>query len=303
MRQDQEGSRQTSDLRAESLETNGQARASLLLEAETPLSASGALMRRWYVLVGSLAIVPSTVSAQHHSAMSVGIAAARPGAVSSRVGIRAVPTVTTRISPGTQSATRAVAMHPRNARTAVTVIRTNNNQLRRPADFDEDEGFFDDFNGVPGLGFDEVHLAATRGPRAVGAHRFDRFNTGFFPLFDGGFLFPSSMIVEQPPANEAHPEEVAEPETQESTRRVRSREAAPAYLTETEAGPQRESEQYVFVRRDGTLFFAVAYSWDNQTLRYVTQEGLRRSVTREALDLPATQQFNEQRGLNFILPA
>jgi hypothetical protein len=57
------------------------------------------------------------------------------------------------------------------------------------------------------------------------------------------------------------------------------------------------------VRRDGTLFFAVAYSWDNQTLRYITQEGLRRSVKREALDLAATEQFNEQRGLSFVSPA
>ncbi len=153
---------------------------------------------------------------------------------------------------------------------------------------------------MPGLGFDEVHLAATRG--RSGIHRHGRFSSGFFP-FGGGFLFPPTVVIEQAPANEAQPEEVAEPESPESTRRVRPREAAPAYPTQTEAGPQRESEQYVFVRRDGTLLFAVAYSWDNQTLRYITQEGLRRSVTREALDLAATQQFNEQRGLNFILPA
>ena len=74
-------------------------------------------------------------------------------------------------------------------------------------------------------------------------------------------------------------------------------------LARNDSRPQRESEQYVFVRRDGTLFFAVAYSWDNQTLRYITQEGFRRSLTREALDLAATRQFNEQRGLNFTLPA
>lgn len=162
---------------------------------------------------------------------------------------------------------------------------------------------FDDFNGVPGLGFDEVHLAATRGRRAVSGRRFGRFDSGFFPFFDGGFLFPSAAVIEQAPINETQPEAAAEPETQESARRVRSREPAPVYPVETAAGPQGESEEYVFVRRDGTLFFAVAYSWENQTLRYVTQEGLRRSVTREALDLAATQQFNEQRGLNFILPA
>ena len=67
--------------------------------------------------------------------------------------------------------------------------------------------------------------------------------------------------------------------------------------------PQKPSESYVFVRRDGTLFFAVAYSWSDGTLNYVTQEGLRRSVGRDALDLDATQQFNEQRGLNFHSPA
>lgn len=255
-------------------------------------------MRRWFVLLGSLAILPPNVCAQHHSAMSMKAAAPRPVGVSAVVGNHIAPTAPMRTSTGTQPGTRVVTVHPRNARIGVSVIRDNNNQLRRPADFEED-----DFNGVPGLGFDEVHLAAIRGPRAVGVRRHDRFNTGFFPFFDGGFLFPPSVIIEQPPANEAQPEEAVGPETQESTRRVRPREAAPAYPTETEAGPQRESEQYVFVRRDGTLFFAVAYSWDNQTLRYITQEGLRRSVTRDALDLAATQQFNEQRGLSFVSPA
>jgi hypothetical protein len=62
-------------------------------------------------------------------------------------------------------------------------------------------------------------------------------------------------------------------------------------------------EQYVFVRLDGSLVFAVAYAWENGTLRYVTPDGLRRSITRDALDLNATQQFNEQRGLNFRVPA
>jgi hypothetical protein len=64
-----------------------------------------------------------------------------------------------------------------------------------------------------------------------------------------------------------------------------------------------DNDQFIFVRRDGSVFFAVAYAWDNGTLRYVTNEGLRRTVTQDALDLNATQQFNEQRGLTFRLPA
>jgi hypothetical protein len=59
----------------------------------------------------------------------------------------------------------------------------------------------------------------------------------------------------------------------------------------------------VFVRRDGTVFFAVAFSFSAGNLQYVTKEGLRRSVPANTLDLDATQQFNEQRGVTVRLPA
>ncbi len=57
------------------------------------------------------------------------------------------------------------------------------------------------------------------------------------------------------------------------------------------------------MRRDGTVFFAVAYAWENGKLRYINSQGLRRTVTQDELDMKATQEFNEQRGLNFRLPA
>ena len=69
------------------------------------------------------------------------------------------------------------------------------------------------------------------------------------------------------------------------------------------AAPLPDAAEYVFVRRDGGLVFAVAYSWDNGTLRYITRDGLRLSVKQGALDMEATQQFNEQRGVEFRLPA
>jgi hypothetical protein len=67
--------------------------------------------------------------------------------------------------------------------------------------------------------------------------------------------------------------------------------------------PQVNVPEYVFVRRDGTVFFAVAYSWEQGALRYISSEGTRRSVSRDTLDLKATQQFNEERGLTFRSPA
>jgi len=64
-----------------------------------------------------------------------------------------------------------------------------------------------------------------------------------------------------------------------------------------------EETEYVFVRRDGSLIFAVGYSLINDRLQYVTAEGLRRTIPLNTLDLGATQQFNEQRGVAIRLPA
>jgi hypothetical protein len=76
-----------------------------------------------------------------------------------------------------------------------------------------------------------------------------------------------------------------------------------ASAAETASPAASDNDEFVFVRRDGTVFFAVAYAWEKGTLRYITSQGLRRTVTQDALDLDATRQFNEQRGLNFHSPA
>jgi len=64
-----------------------------------------------------------------------------------------------------------------------------------------------------------------------------------------------------------------------------------------------EQTEYVFVRQDGSLIFAVAYSLINDRLQYVTAEGLRRTIPLNTLDFAATQQFNQQRGVSIRLPA
>jgi hypothetical protein len=152
-------------------------------------------------------------------------------------------------------------------------------------------------NSVPGLGFDFPHFAAVNQNRA--RSRFDRAGLG---LGFGGFLLePSVIVVEQPGEGQPVIEETAaaNPTPAENERDL-SDQFLPAPAV---SAPPRESAEYVFVRRDGTLLFAVAYSWDNGTLRYVTKDGVRRSVTEGALDMDATQRFNEQRGLSFRTPA
>jgi hypothetical protein len=198
---------------------------------------------------------------------------------------------------------------PSAARIGAPVLRTRNNGVRIIHRNNSGFGFNGtDFQDVPGLGFDYPHLAAISGNRRMQGRRFG----GGDPFgFGGGFLFGPSVIVEEAPAAESQPtvieEEVADdaPEVQRPPRRARTSRAVsdPQPESASAPAPQPDPEQFVFVRTDGGLVFAVAYTWENTTLRYVTPEGLRRSMGRDALDVSATQQFNEQRGLNFRAPA
>jgi hypothetical protein len=166
------------------------------------------------------------------------------------------------------------------------------------------------FNNVPGLGFDYPHLAAVDAGRGFGRGR------GFFrgvPFFDGGFLWggggyldQSDFLDAQPDpgnavaANGAPSDPLGQPEPRS---RYYEQAPSPAPAVQQQPAPVRDVEQYVFVKRDGGLEFAVAYSWVDGSLRYITPEGKRRTISRDALDLNATEQFNEQRGVEFHAPA
>lgn len=157
---------------------------------------------------------------------------------------------------------------------------------------------------VPGLGFDAVHLAAVCGPGAFGAGRNGIQSPFFFPFFEGGFYIPGSTdVADQGAAGDPQQTEDTEADSSDRPRRTRVYASSQTQGNEAAGAASSHSEEFVFVRRDGTVFFAVAYAWESGTLRYVTSEGLRRSVARDALDMDATQQFNEQRGMNFRLPA
>jgi hypothetical protein len=190
-------------------------------------------------------------------------------------------------------------------------LRVGNGPARRPRSGSPGtttrRRFSNDEFGAPGLGFDETHFRATH----HGRH--DRFRhrndfTAFFPFFDGGFFLPSAPFEGDDIAGEGPPEEYADNDYPEPSPHARTHyraqaEEAPVISRDVVPQPPVKTDEYVFVRRDGSLFFAVAYAWDRDTLRYVTSEGLRHSAARDSLDLNATQQFNEQRGVTFRDPA
>jgi hypothetical protein len=154
------------------------------------------------------------------------------------------------------------------------------------------------------LGFDAVHQAATCGSGTLGVRGRGLQEPFFFPIFDGGFSVPISPVAaEDGSAAEASLPEATGAEVRETDRRYRTPQPVTTPAAETSSSAASDNDEFVFVRRDGTLFFAVAYAWEKGMLRYVTSQGLRRTVTQDVLDLDATRQFNEQRGLNFHSPA
>jgi len=189
-----------------------------------------------------------------------------------------------------------------------TVPRTRQFRNSRGASVD-----FSDESNVPGLGFDAVHVAATRGNRGGvgrdrdrGRNRRNEFVV-LFPFFDGGggYYVPTGPDISGDVQGDGQAVDDAEDQGPLDDRpydqapRMGNVNRPPV----EQPGPQVNVPEYVFVRRDGTVFFAVAYSWDQESLRYISSEGTRRSVSRDTLDLKATQQFNEERGLTFRSPA
>jgi hypothetical protein len=252
-------------------------------------------MRRFIILAASFLLFPIFSHAQGKGAAG---GAARPAPAGS-ASMRVVPAGVARPAAATHVVVRGVPVHSHPVGTPLR--RTNS-----PRSSFQDQDVNTDFYPVPGLGFDVTHVAATRGPGAVGAGRHSRGGVAaFFPIFDGGYFVTPQTAVEEEPAETA-PQAYNGPQdydSYDSRPRARYRdqpEMAPPAVNPS--APVRDSEQYVFVRRDGTIIFAVAYTWEKGSLRYVTNEGLRRSVAVDLLDLDATKQFNEQRGLSFRLP-
>lgn len=244
-------------------------------------------MVRQILLAGMAVILPATLQARGHAGASGGghgVAAApaahvgAPAVSGARSGTRVVPSHA-QVPIGTRRGTRVTGTRKQNVASA---------RSRRPQNC----------NTAPGLGFDETHHIAVCGPESNGFRSAGFANGYYFPFYEGGFYMPgASGGTDDNTVADANPQNLPEGDSGDYGRRYRPQPEEQASY----AGPD-DNSGYIFVRRDGTVFFAVAYSWENGTLRYVTGEGLRRTIAEDALDLNATKQFNEQRGFDFRLP-
>lgn len=260
-------------------------------------------MVRQIILASFVVFLPAGVQAQGRGMM---LPVSRAAAVAPRVGVPAQHAGTVQAMPGTRVVVRGGVVRPK---TGMPVVRSTQRPVstRRRFENEDINRASDCGSSAPGFGFDAVHQAAVCGSGAVGSRRRGLQVPLFFPFFDGGLFLPgsSAAVEESSTTTEASSPEAAEAEGRERGRRYRAslQTAAPALAVETSITAPPDNDQFVFVRRDGTVFFAVAYTWENGKLRYITGQGLGHTVAQDALDLVATRQFNEQRGLIFRSPA
>lgn len=160
--------------------------------------------------------------------------------------------------------------------------------------------FVGDCFPVPGLGFDYEHFFAVH-PNWGLNHPVSGVVLPF--VGGGGFYMPVPYYTESTP-QEGEQQAASNEQQQPSPQSYQQESAAPSYsrqnsYTYTPAEPVAE---FVFVKRDGSTFNAVAYTLLKGKLQYITKEGLRRTVSLDSLDLDATQKSNEERGTTIDFP-
>jgi len=154
---------------------------------------------------------------------------------------------------------------------------------------------------VPGFGFDYEHFFAVH----PNWNRFQRFTGVVVPGWGGGFYYPVPYYEapqENQEENASAPAGQQESNVHASAATSEETVPSPSVRGYTPYAPTQPVEEYVFVKRDGTRIFAVAYSLAKDKLQYITKEGLRRTLPLDALDYDATMKSNEERGNTVTLP-
>jgi len=145
---------------------------------------------------------------------------------------------------------------------------------------------------VPGLAFNVRSLAATgRRGRGQSVAPLLWYSPFYSPYADYSYDAPQP----QPPYDDQQPPQAAAPPPQFAP-------SEPYSASDELQPPPPEEGQFILVRLDGQILFAVAFTAVDGRLTYVTREGLRRSFPVTELDKQATRQMNDANGTSISLP-
>jgi hypothetical protein len=125
------------------------------------------------------------------------------------------------------------------------------------------------------------------------------------PFFGGGIYVPVPYYADSGTPDQGDVQEDASNQPTDSNPQDTDQQAstpAPSRYRASSNDIKEKLSEFVFVQKDGSKLYAVAYSFLNDKLQYVTKEGVRRSVALDSLDLDATQKSNEDLGNRINLP-
>jgi hypothetical protein len=117
-----------------------------------------------------------------------------------------------------------------------------------------------------------------------------------YPYYYYGDTYDDSSSYAQPPQQGSMDQQPGPGDAVQQDAGSGNDLGAPSTISQAPAAAVPDVGEFVLVRRDGGILFASAFSVVRDQLRYITPEGIRRSVAMADLDAAATQQMNEARG-------
>ncbi len=149
----------------------------------------------------------------------------------------------------------------------------------------------------------------SRGSGFVGLNACPPTTGVVLPFFGGSVYVPIPYYADagapsdqEPPQEEAANQPPPDSNPQASDQDSSGGGPAPSRYRSSANDFTKSLSEFVFVERDGTKIYAVAYSFLKDKLQYVTKEGIRRTVALDSLDLDATQKQNDDLGNTINLP-
>jgi hypothetical protein len=251
-----------------------------------------------------------SVSAQQHAAVAVPASAPAAAAHPASAG-QAAPHAT----PG-HSATTTHPVHrvsaSSNVKSAVPHSRTPATMATRPLPPPPLGGAVNPLGGFVNSVTGATGFCNRRGSYQLPGLNACAPTTGVvLPFFGGGIYVPVPYYVDSSAPQEQPEDQQEEASNQPATdsnpiptdQGQGAFTGAPPPPRSSSSGINESLAQFVFVQRDGTKLYAVAYSFLNDKLHYVTKDGARRSVALDSLDFDATQKSNEDLGNTVNLPS
>jgi hypothetical protein len=140
---------------------------------------------------------------------------------------------------------------------------------------------------------------------------------GYYPnplYYDSGYAVPpgtgypgGAAYYGDPNAGQGMPSVIVNPNYTPDTANPVLRDYS--YLPATDAGTPQNPDQnnspavfFLIAMKDHTIYPAIAYWVENDTLNYITQQGVRNRVSLDLVDRDFSVQLNKERSIDFALP-